>query len=117
MKKKGKEYEKAVAEIAQAMYPNATVRIGVWITGPDGRREVDVEVREPTPDGERFVLIECKDWRSPVDIEEIDKLASKREDLKAERAVLVSNSGFTAQALRKCARLHIQAASLCVYNG
>lgn len=111
MAKKGKEYEKLVAAIAGGLYPDASVRTGVWVTGPDGRREVDVEVRGTVDGRAEFTLIECKDWKPPVDIQEIDKLASKREDLQADRSVIVSNSGFTAAALRKCERVGIQAAS------
>lgn len=64
-------------------------------------------------DGHRFfALIECKDWKDKVGIEEIDKLDSKRRDLAADRTMICSNSGFTDTALRKARRVGIQAASV-----
>jgi hypothetical protein len=41
----------------------------------------------------------------------MDNLDSKRKDLEAYRAIIYSNSGFTAPALRKAARVGIETAS------
>jgi hypothetical protein len=98
--------------MARALEPNANVRMGQWINGPDGKREVDVEVRGTFDNNPYFLLIECKDWKSPVDIEEIDKLDSKGADLQANRVMICSNSGFTKKALRKAGRRRIAAVSL-----
>ncbi len=45
MPKAGTEYQELVALVAQALDPEADIRTGQWIEGPDGNREVDVEVR------------------------------------------------------------------------
>ncbi len=105
--KRGVEYQELSALVAEALDPNADVKTGQWVEGPDGKREVDVEVRG-TVDGEpHFVLIECKDWKVPVDVQEVDKLDSKSRDLLADVAVIYSNSGFTKKALRKAERVGI----------
>jgi len=111
MAKAGDEYQEIVGAVAQALDPGASVKVGQWIEGPDGRRDLDVEVRGTVDGLPCFVLIECKDWAQPVGIAVVDALDSKRKDLSADRAVIYSNSGFTAPALRKAARVEIETAS------
>ena len=45
MVKAGKIYEKLVTDILSTMSQGATVQFGQWIEGPDGRRDLDVEIR------------------------------------------------------------------------
>ncbi len=111
MTKAGTKYQELTALVAKALDPNAKVKIGQWMEGPDGNREVDVEVRGTVDGTGHFVLIECKDWNRSVDIQEIDKLDSKRHDLAADSAMIYSNSGFSKKALRKAERLGIDAVS------
>ena len=111
MSKLGDEYQALVGAVREALDPEASVRVGVWVVGPDGKRDLDVEVRGTFEGKNRFVLIECKDWASPVGIAVVDALDSKRRDLIADEAVIYSNSGFTEPALRKATRLEIGMAS------
>jgi hypothetical protein len=114
MSKLGDAYQEAVADVARILDPNARVDVGVWVTGPDGRRDLDVAVypfpNNPTP----LVLIECKDWGRPVGIAAIEALESKRRDLGVSVAMICSNSGFTADAIRKAARVGIPVLSALV---
>jgi hypothetical protein len=116
MTKLAREYEELVASVARALDPEATVKLGQWIEGPDGQREVDVEVRGTVDGTDHFVLIECKDWKRPVGIGEIDKLDSRRRDLSADTTIIYSNSGFTGDAIRKAGRVGIGAASALAWN-
>ena len=111
MTKLGDEYQALVGAVMQALDPGARVRVGVWVVGPDGRRDLDVEVRGSLDGADRFVLIECKDWTAPIGIAVVDALESKRRDLRADEAVIYSNSGFTVPALRKASRIGIGMAS------
>jgi hypothetical protein len=45
MAKAGHEYQEIVAAVATALHRGSTVKTGQWVAGPDGSREVDVEVR------------------------------------------------------------------------
>ena len=74
MAKAGSAYNELAARLAEALEPDAEVKVGKWVEGPDGKREIDVEVRRKVEGGSFFLLIECKDWADPVGIEEIDKL-------------------------------------------
>jgi|APLak6261659701_1056019.scaffolds.fasta_scaffold06593_2 hypothetical protein len=107
MAKRGKEYEHIVGEVSRALEPGADVQVGTWIVGPDGRRDMDVAIRGMKNEAPYFALIECKDWKVPVGIAVIDALDSKRTDLAANMASVYSNSGFTADARSKAARVGI----------
>jgi hypothetical protein len=112
--KAGRGYEQAVADVVQAMDPGVTVTQGAWVTGPDGRRELDVAVTGEVDGVKRHVLIECKDYgprpngRGPVGIELVDALESKGHDLGFDGCVLCCNAGFTEGAVRKAARVGIR---------
>ena len=45
MAKAGDEYQEIVGAVAQALDPGASVKVAQWIEGPDGKRDLDVEVR------------------------------------------------------------------------
>ena len=111
MVKLGDEYQALVGIVQKALDPEAIVNVGTWITGPDGKRDLDVEVRGTVDGISCFILIECKDWNDPVGIAVVDALESKRRDLNADKAIIYSNSGFTKPALRKASRVGICMAS------
>lgn len=93
------------------MDPQANVTQGEWVTGPDGRRDRDVVVRGSVDGMTRTVLIECKDFdperTGRVGIHFVDALDSKRRDLDVDAALICSNAGFTADAVRKASRVGI----------
>ena len=116
MAKLGKPYENLVALVAAALHPGATIEVGEWVEGPDGAREIDVSVRGQIEDRQTFILIECKDWKLDVGIAAIDALDSKRHDVRADKTIIVSNSGFTQPALRKARRKEIMCVSALVHG-
>src|SRR5438034_9491867 len=111
MSKRGKEYERVVALITQAFDRSAKVEIGKWVTGPDGRRELDVLISSASEGQHLRLLIECKDFNprttGPVGIGYVDALDSKRHDVGATTAILCCNAGFTREAVRKATRVSI----------
>lgn len=61
-------------------------------------REVDVSLRAQVGSARVLVIIECRDRAKPQDVTWIEQLASKREDVGADKAVAVSSGGFSASA-------------------
>jgi hypothetical protein len=116
MAKLGKPYENLVAVVAAALHPGATIEVGEWVKGPDGTREIDVSIRGQIEDRQTFILIECKDWKLDVGIAAIDALDSKRHDVRADKTIIVSNSGFTQPALRKARRKEIMCVSALAHG-
>lgn len=111
MAKAGDEYRELVGNVTRALDPGATVKTEQWIEGPDGDRDMDVEVRGTLDGQPSFILIECKDHKRPVGIGLVDAFESKCRDLTPDRRIMFSNSGFTKDALKKGARVRIEMAS------
>lgn len=114
--KQGLLYQELVGFVIQAFDPNAKVKTEQWITGPDGRRDMDVLVQGTISGVNYSLVIECKDYNpkttGKVGIEYIDALDSKKQDLGVDAAMICSNSGFTADAIRKAKRKHIGVISI-----
>jgi hypothetical protein len=72
---------------------------------------MDVEVRGLLNGVPHFILVECKDHARPIGIGFVDAFESKIRDLKPDRAIMFSNSGFTRDALKKANRVGIEMAS------
>lgn len=62
------------------------------------RREVDVSLRSRIGSVDVLIIIECRDRGKAQGVTWIEQLASKREDVGADKAVAVSAAGFTAGA-------------------
>ena len=62
------------------------------------RREVDVSLRSNIGSAQIFAIIECRDRQDAQDVTWIEQLASKRDDVGADKAVAVSTVGFTRGA-------------------
>lgn len=60
MAKLGRAYEQVVADVAKQFDPSAEVKVGEWVKGPDGLREVDVLIAGTVDGVTRQILIECK---------------------------------------------------------
>ncbi len=98
----GKEFESIVAAIHRQFANGAVVTENEKIVGKSGRvRQVDVAVRTSVMGYKVFILIECKDYKKKIGIDKVDELIGKIEDVGAEKGVLVSNSGFTKDALER----------------
>lgn len=105
---RGKPYQRLVSEVARAFDPGAVVSEGEWVSGPDGRLDMDVAIRGRIDGRDVLAVIECKDFNvratGKVGREYVDALDSKRHDLSAQFAIICSNSGFTKDALQKARR-------------
>jgi hypothetical protein len=111
MVKAGDAYREIVGAVMAALDSGSGVKTEQWITGPDGERDMDVEVRGMFNGVPHFILVECKDHVRPIGIGFVDAFESKIRDLKPDRAIMFSNAGFTRDALKKANRVGIEMAS------
>ena len=111
MAKAGDAYQELVGTVMAALDPSSAVKTEQWITGPDGERDMDVEVRGMLNGAPHFILVECKDHARPIGIGFVDAFELKIRDLNPDRAIMFSNSGFTRDALKKANRVGIEMAS------
>jgi Restriction endonuclease len=68
-------------------------------------RQVDVVIRGVVNQYRILVIVECKDEARPVDLGTIEGFVSKIKDVRANKGVMVSTSGFTSAAI-ELARAH-----------
>ncbi|MFY9825088.1 MAG: restriction endonuclease [Thermoanaerobaculia bacterium] len=87
---KWKLFEKLVAAIHRAEQQGAEVK---WNEKID-RRQFDVTVRFKAGVHTYLTVIECRDQGSPLKVERIDAFVTKARDAKANKAIMVSASGF-----------------------
>jgi Restriction endonuclease len=93
------KFERVVAAIHVAEEKGATV---TWNEDIEGR-QFDVVIRFKFQFYDYLVLIECKDWKRPVKVEKVDAFVTKSKAATANKAIMVSASGFQDGA-RKVAR-------------
>ncbi|MEU1519916.1 restriction endonuclease [Streptomyces sp. NPDC005811] len=103
MPKAGRGLEELVATLEEILADSAVeVRSPDHIDGKSGSsREVDVSLRARVGSVEVLVILECRDRGRSQDIEWIDQLIGKRDDVGASKAVAVSRAGFTSGAQKR----------------
>jgi hypothetical protein len=106
--KKWKMFERIVAAIHVAEQKGATVQWDEKING----RQFDVTIRFKHGLYEYLTVVECKDYAKPVPAEKVDALVTKSRDAGADKAIMVSASGFQAGAIQVAKRHNIQLFSL-----
>lgn len=99
---RGKRFEREVAAIFRTL--GAEVQHDVGVAG----NQIDILVRERTTSGSTIsTIVECKSFSRPVGIKEVNSFGAVsyliRQRGLAEKAIMVSESGFTRQA-RESAR-------------
>jgi hypothetical protein len=92
--KKWKKFERLVAAIHMAENSGATVTWNEHING----RQFDVAIRFKSQFYDYLTLIECKDEQTRVEAEDVDAFVTKSRDAGANKAIIVSSSGFQSGA-------------------
>jgi hypothetical protein len=103
---KWKKFEKAIHQL-HFEFGKDTVTLDVNLMGHDSKtlRQVDVVIRGVVNQYRILVIVECKDEARPVDLGTIEGFVSKIKDVRANKGVMVSTSGFTSAAI-ELARAH-----------
>lgn len=99
---KWQKFEKFVASIQKCLTPHAKVTHNDFISGKSGvKRQVDVAVRYNLGQFNLLVVIDCKDWKNRVDINDVGSFSDLVEDIGANKGAIVCNAGFTSGALKR----------------
>jgi hypothetical protein len=101
--------ELLVQKIQQQLAPKAEVLHNVKLTGrrTGSNRQIDVLVREKIGQYEINIVIDCKDYKHPVDVKGVEEFSGLLDDVGAQKGVLVCPVGFTANAKRRAEGLQI----------
>ena len=115
MARKGRDLEKLVALLEKHLGNE-----GIKVTSPDyiegkkskSPREVDISLRSQIGSSDILVIVECRDRKGNEDVTWIEQLATKREDVGADKAVAVSSTGFSKGAINLATAENIELRTL-----
>lgn len=109
MAKQSVELELLVQKIQQQLAPQAGVSHNVMMDGrrTGAKRQIDVLVHEKVGQYDINIIIDCKDYKKPVDVKGVEEFAGLLDDVGAQKGVLVCPSGFTPNAKIRAAGLQI----------
>lgn len=103
-----KKLEKLVAKIQQDLAPRSKVSHNVKLQGKSGApRQIDVLVEDKIGQYQIRIVIDCKDYKIPVDIKDVEECSGLFEDVGAQRGVIVCPAGFTKHAKARAQQLQI----------
>jgi hypothetical protein len=103
-----KKLERLVAKIQQDLAPRSNVTHNVRIAGKSGaQRQVDVLVEDKVGQYDVRIVLDCKDYKEPVDIKDVKECAGLFEDVSAMKGVIVCPAGFTKNAKARAQQLQI----------
>lgn len=99
---KWQKFEDLVTEIQRELSPEALVTPNDKIKGKSGiERQIDISVRAKVGEFELLMVIDCKDYNSRVDIKTVEEVKGLAEDVRANKAAVVSFKGFTDGAKKR----------------
>jgi hypothetical protein len=99
----GAAFERLGAAVQAKLDPGSVVRWNEKVGG----RQIDATVRGRLGSAAILVIVECRDYAEPLGIDHVDQLDSVRREVEANKAILVTRTGFTGPALEKAAAVGI----------
>lgn len=97
---KWKRFEHVVKSIQEQLTPNSKIvydyRVIGKTTGVD--RQVDIALFSQIGQFDIFIAMDCKDYKKPVDVKEVESFATMLEDINADKGVMVTYKGFSSAA-------------------
>jgi len=100
-----RDYQERAAELFRQM--GFDVVIEEILEGARGKHEIDVVCRTKLGGVETLWIVECKDWKTSVPKAQVMTLAMIAQDVGANHAFLLSESGFQAGAIAAVNRTNI----------
>jgi hypothetical protein len=103
---KWKRFEKLIHQI-HTQFGKDTVTLDEKLMGFESKvlRQIDVVIRGQINQYPILIVVECRDEARPVDVGEMGAFASVVRDVRANKGVMISASGFTPAAI-ELARVH-----------
>jgi hypothetical protein len=78
------------------------------ITGKSGaQRQIDVLVEDKVGQYDVRIVLDCKDYKHPIDIKDVEECAGLFDDVSAMKGVMVCPAGFTKNAKARAQQLQI----------
>ena len=94
-----KKFEQLAAAIQRELAPDAKITENAKLVGKSGsKRQIDILIEEETGQFKLRIAIECKDYKNPVDIKDVETFLGLLSDVGAHKGAMVAANGFTAAA-------------------
>ncbi|SOE67029.1 Restriction endonuclease [Burkholderia sp. YR290] len=105
-----RDLEHLVANIQKGLAPEAKVEHNVKLPGRDSEteRQIDVLVTQQIGQYEMKIAIDCKDYKTPVDVKGVEEFVGMVQDVGAHKGVLVCPAGFTSTAKKLAKKRQIE---------
>ena len=101
--------ELLVASIQQQLAPGAKVTHNAKVEGKlsETTRQIDVLVEQSVGQYQMRIALDCKDYRTPVDVKAVEEFHGLMIDIGAHKGALVCPAGFTKSAKKRARKLEI----------
>lgn len=99
-RQKATDYEKVTAKIYEILSPGCRVVQNDMIHGRESGmdRQIDVSIRSQIAGHDVLVIVQCKDFKSKVNVVRVGEFLSVIRDVGASKGVMVTSTGFTKGA-------------------
>lgn len=99
---KWRRFEKLVAQVQKELAPSAQVTHNDKIRGYNSGefRQIDTTVKQKVGQYDILIAIDCKDYKSAVDVNEIEGFIGLIRDIRANKGVMVAANDFSETAKR-----------------
>lgn len=99
-------FEKVTKELHSYISPKSLVRHNQKIIGKSGvERQIDILIEDEVASYKITILVDCKYYSSKVDINDVEEVWGKVDDIRANLGVIISNAGFTEGAIKRANEL------------
>src|ERR1700690_1843461 len=98
-----REFEKLAADIQRQLAPEARIETNVKLRGKRSgiERQIDILVKQTVGQYEIQIIIDCKDYKKPVDVKDLEAFMGMVEDVGANKGAMVAPAGFTSTAKQR----------------
>jgi hypothetical protein len=94
-----KKFEELAAAIQRELAADARVTENAKLVGKSGTsRQVDILIEKQAGQFELRIAIDCKDYKEPVDVKEVEAFIGLIEDVGAHKGAMIAANGFTETA-------------------
>ena len=103
------QLELLIASIQRQLAPGAKVTHNAKIEGKQSEttRQIDVLVEQTIGQYPIRVVLDCKDYKSPVDVKSVEEFHGLMVDVGAHKGALVCPAGFTKSAKKRAKKLDV----------
>lgn len=94
-----KKFEHLAAAIQRELAPDARVTENAKLMGKSGsQRQIDILIEQETGQFKLRIAIDCKDYKEPVDVKDVEAFIGLIEDVEANKGAMIAANGFTETA-------------------